>query len=313
MTPTATTGGNTRSGRDGSGDRSATHRPKLRRQPAPRPPRRVSGPVGGLAGPGLRGRNSARVTARRAPLGARALAFMRSLPDHAVIDRLVRGRAWILALGVMLAGIVAMQVEVLKLGASIGRSVQRSSALSIRNAELQASVASLADDQRIERLAAGMGMVMAPPAAVAFLPAGAEGNIHGALGNIRAPDPTTFFNSTSTNGIVVTPTSLAAANAPLSSSSAATPNAAASASLGAGTVSPGGSSSGAGTVSPRSSSSVASPTISTTSAAPVGPTVLGGSSAAPAVVTGGSSAASTVPGGSSAAPGAAGATTPTGG
>jgi cell division protein FtsL len=113
----------------------------------------------------------------------------------------------------MLAGIVAMQVEQLKLGASIGRSVQRSSALAIRNEQLQASVAALADDQRIERMAAQMGMVMTPPTAVGFLSAGKAVNVQNALGNLQAPNATTFLNSPSTNGIVVTPTSLAAANA----------------------------------------------------------------------------------------------------
>ena len=58
----------------------------------------------------------------------------------------------------MLAGIVAMQVEVLKLGTSVGRWMQRASTLQTKNESLQASVASLADDQRIERLAAAMGM-----------------------------------------------------------------------------------------------------------------------------------------------------------
>jgi hypothetical protein len=139
-----------------------------------------------------------------------------------VIDRLVRGRVWILALGVMLAGIVAMQVEVLKLGASIGRSVQRSSVLSVRNEQLQASVASLADDQRIERLAVGMGMVMAPPGAAGFLDANQNAAVNSALRNLQAPNATTFLNSTSTNGVVVTPTSLALANASSSASSTGT-------------------------------------------------------------------------------------------
>jgi hypothetical protein len=95
-------------------------------------------------------------------------------------------------LGVLLAGIVAMQVEVLKLGTSVGRSIERSSTLLSQNELLQASVATLADDQRIERLAAGMGMVMPGPTAVAFLSAPSDGNAGKALANIHAPDPTGF-------------------------------------------------------------------------------------------------------------------------
>ena len=102
--------------------------------------------------------DSARPRPRQsATLGMRALAVVRSLPEHSLIDRLVRGRAWIPVLGVLLAGIVAMQVEVLKLGNDVGRSVQRSTTLQAQNEVLQASVASLNDDQRIERLAAGHG------------------------------------------------------------------------------------------------------------------------------------------------------------
>ena len=62
-----------------------------------------------------------------------------------------------------------MQVEVLKLSAGVGRSIERSTALQSRNEQLRASVAALSDDQRIERLAASMGMVMPAPEAVNFL------------------------------------------------------------------------------------------------------------------------------------------------
>jgi hypothetical protein len=110
-------------------------------------------------------------------------------------------------LGVMLAGIVAMQVEVLKLGASVGRSIERSSALQTRNELLRASVASLSDEGRIERLAAGMGMVMPPPGSVAFLSGSASADR--ALAGIHAPDPTAFLASTTPNGSVVTSSILA--------------------------------------------------------------------------------------------------------
>jgi len=79
-------------------------------------------------------------------------------------------------LGVMLAGIVAMQVEVLKLGASMGRAIERGTALQSTNELLRASVATLADDQRIERIAASRGMVMPSPAGVGFLSARSAAN-----------------------------------------------------------------------------------------------------------------------------------------
>ncbi len=130
-----------------------------------------------------------------AGVAARAGAFIRSLPDHSLLDRIVRGRAWIPLLGVLLAGIVAMQVEVLKLGASIGRSLERSTALEGRNEILRANVAALADDQRIERLAAKMGMIMPGPDQVAFLAGAPNGNLDRATASIHAPDPSNFASS----------------------------------------------------------------------------------------------------------------------
>lgn len=283
MTPTATTpaGRKLQGGQNGSSKSPTGHRRKLRQQSAPRAPRRVSGPMGGAAASAAprvrapyRRPSVASRTGRQAPIAARARAFLRSLPDHAVIDRLVRGRAWILALGVMLAGIVAMQVEVLKLGASIGRSVQRSSALAVRNEQLQASVAALADDQRIERIAAGMGMMMTPATGVGFLSGGQGANVQGVVGNIHAPNATTFLNSPSTNGIVVTPASLAAANAAATSNSSGTtvtPTGYATS-----TASPSTTSSAASATTVPASSSVVTPAAAQTSAVQTSTTPTGG-------------------------------------
>jgi hypothetical protein len=121
------------------------------------------------------------------------MEFFRTLPDHRLIDRLVRGRAWIPVLGVLLAGVVATQVEVLKLGASMGRWMDRSAALTSHNQALQASVAALSDDQRIERLAAHMGMVMPAPTSITFLSRRPLGDARAAVKRIQAPDPTQFI------------------------------------------------------------------------------------------------------------------------
>ncbi|MGI8864276.1 MAG: hypothetical protein ACR2JH_07740 [Solirubrobacteraceae bacterium] len=139
-----------------------------------------------------------------APFGARVLDHLRALPDHRLLDKLIRGRAWIPMLGMMLAGIVAMQVEVLKLGASMGRAIERGTALQSTNELLRASVATLADDQRIERIAATRGMVMPSPAGVGFLSARSGTNAQGAVANIHAPSPTSFMALTTANGAVAT-------------------------------------------------------------------------------------------------------------
>ena len=210
MTPTAITpagGGSSTNGRDTSktstsrpaGSRPAGHRAKLRK---PAVPRRVSGPAGGASrarpAPAPARRGSVRRTSRAAshdPLVVRAGAFVAALPDHPLLDRLIRGRSWIPILGILLAGIVAMQVAVLKLGAGVGRSIERSTALQSRNEQLRASVASLSDDQRIERLAASMGMMMAAPEAVSFLNVRPRVAADRAATNIHAPDASSFIAS----------------------------------------------------------------------------------------------------------------------
>ena len=91
---------------------------------APAYPRRVSGPSRrpALAGvPAQRGRTS-------------AFEKLSRIPDHRVVDRLLRGRACILLIGLMLGGIVAMQVSLLRLNTGISRAVQTQETLVRQNA-----------------------------------------------------------------------------------------------------------------------------------------------------------------------------------
>ena len=99
---------------------------------------------------------------------------------------------------------MAAQVEILKLGASMGLALEQTSALTTKNEQLRGTVAALSDDQRIERLASGMGMVLPPPGAVGYLVAGPGGNVAGALGNIHTPDAAAFVAMTAKNGALVT-------------------------------------------------------------------------------------------------------------
>jgi cell division protein FtsL len=127
----------------------------------PRVPRRVSGPA--------RGRAQA---ARRPSLGARVLAFVVALPDHRLVDRLVRGRVWIPLIGFLLIGVVAMQVSMLKLNAGIGTAVQQTSTLERTNGELRAELAKLEAGERIQQAAGKLGMVMPAPDQVRYLTVG---------------------------------------------------------------------------------------------------------------------------------------------
>jgi hypothetical protein len=209
---TAASAGPARSATGAAATRGDGHRGEVRRSASPRATRRVSGPVGGVSRGGAAALQPAfapaprpartrprpvkpRISAPRSPATwpARSAAYVRALPDHALLDRIVRGRAWIPLLGVLLAGIVAMQVEVLKLNAGIGRSLERGTALSAENQLLRANVAQLSDAQRIERLAAGWGLQMPDPAQVKFLNTGPAA-VQRALGSIHQPDASTFNN-----------------------------------------------------------------------------------------------------------------------
>ena len=199
-------------------------RPFIGREPAPRPAA-VPRPA-----PDTR-----RAKGGRPATGiARGIAaFVVSLPDHPWLDRVVRGRAWIPLLGVLLVGIVAAQVEILKLGANMGRSLEQTTTLTSQDELLRESVASLSDDQRIERLATNMGMVLPPPGAVGYLGGGA-GNVNGALAGIHAPNAAGFMALAPSNGALVTgagtsmlPTSsgvLAQAGTPGSATPTSTPS-----------------------------------------------------------------------------------------
>jgi cell division protein FtsL len=205
-----------------SASRSTGHPGEVRRPVSPRAPRRVSGPAAGRASsagviavpapaptrPSRSARparpRSSRPAATKAPWRLRTAAYVRRLPDHALLDRIIRGRAWIPLFGVLLAGIVAMQVEVLKLNAGIGRSLERGSALQAQNELLRAGVARLSDEQRIERIAAQMGMRMPAPDQLKFV-GGGNGTVQRVLGNIHAPSATSFLAQLPTIGAPAAP------------------------------------------------------------------------------------------------------------
>jgi cell division protein FtsL len=138
--------------------RSRTH---ARTMLAPRAPRRISGPVPAPAG--------AAALPRRGTTGL--FERIRALPDHRIVDRLLRSRLWIWALGLALGGIVTMQVSLLKLNSGISRAVETTTTLERQNADLEASIARLSSPDRIERGALQLDMLMPAAGDVGYLTA----------------------------------------------------------------------------------------------------------------------------------------------
>ena len=96
---------------------------------------------------------------------------IRALPETRLVDGLLRGRSWIWLIGVLLGGIVAMQVSLLKLNAGISRAVTTASTLERQNADMEADIARLSSGDRVREAALGDGMVTPPPGAIEFLSA----------------------------------------------------------------------------------------------------------------------------------------------
>ena len=153
-------------------------RTRIQRAPA-RPQRRVSGPTHPPV---------ARPHAVPAPRhGTGVFERLRGLPDHRVIDRLLRGRVWICFVGLALMGIVAMQVSLLKLNSGIGRAVETTGTLERQNSQLEASIARLASGERIRATADKRGMVTPAAGAVHFLHVRPGQDAPRAVRRMRAP------------------------------------------------------------------------------------------------------------------------------
>ena len=121
----------------------------------PLAPRRVSGPArrpGGVA----------------RPLPRHSGPFARLL-DAPFLDRLIRGRIWIALVGFALLGIVAMQVEILRLGSSIARSVTEIQHLTQVNEAAETAIAQAEPGRNIASEAASLGMVYPPAGNIVYL------------------------------------------------------------------------------------------------------------------------------------------------
>ena len=155
--------------------RHARSRPRPR--PAPARPRRVSGP--------LRPAPAAGAAVRRGTTGV--FERIRALPETRFVDGLLRGRAWIWLIGLLLGGIVAMQVSLLKLNAGISRAVTTSATLERQNADLEAGIARLSSGDRVRAEALKEGMVSPLPGGVEYLTARGERDATRAARRMQPP------------------------------------------------------------------------------------------------------------------------------
>jgi hypothetical protein len=88
----------------------------------------------------------------------RTAATVRALPDSGPIVRLTRGRSWIALLGVLLVGIVALNVVTLSFAASAGRIDANATALEKENSGLFGRKETKYSQERIRHEAAKYGL-----------------------------------------------------------------------------------------------------------------------------------------------------------
>jgi hypothetical protein len=157
-----------------------------RRKPTQRPPRRISGPGRPKRDP--RAAGTAATATARSPLAMRLGARAMRVGDARVLDRLVRGRAWIALMAIGLLGIVFMQVSLLKLNAGISRAVTAADTFDRQNSSLREDISKLDSGERIQSVAAKLGMVTPAAGDVHYLD-GREADGARAAGAIKPPKP----------------------------------------------------------------------------------------------------------------------------
>jgi cell division protein FtsL len=117
-------------------------------------------------------------------LGATAMR----IGDARLLDRIVRGRAWIALLAIGLMGIVFMQVSLLKLNAGISRAVTAADTLERQNSSLRTDISNLDSGERIQDVAARLGMTIPAAGDVHYLD-GRQADAARAAASITPPDP----------------------------------------------------------------------------------------------------------------------------
>jgi hypothetical protein len=136
---------------------AATVRSPAKRAPARRRPAPVRRPGGQLI-----------------PIAVNTASAVGRLPDSGLVVRMTRGRAWIGVLGVLLAGIVALNVLTLSFAASAGQIDQNIQALDRENSILRSRDAQRSATERVRTEAAALGLTASTEEDVGYVEAGPD-------------------------------------------------------------------------------------------------------------------------------------------
>lgn len=138
--------------------RAPSRKPPARKKPvkvqlAPAPARK--------AAPARRSAPSRRPGGQLIPIAVGAATAARHLPDSSLMVRMTRGRAWIAVLGVLLVGIVAVNVLTLSFSAAAGHIDQNILALEQENSLLGSRDAQRSGSARVRYEAGALGLAPA--------------------------------------------------------------------------------------------------------------------------------------------------------
>lgn len=150
--------------------------PARRTAPAPAPsrttpPRRKAAPARRVP---ARKAPARRVGGQLIPLAGRTAVAVGHLPDSGLVVRMTRGRAWIVVLGVLLAGIVALNVLTLSFSAAASRIDQQAVVLDKENSRLGVRDARLYGTGAMRNAAGALGLAMPSSDTIHFTDAGSD-------------------------------------------------------------------------------------------------------------------------------------------
>ena len=144
--------------------KAPARRAPARRAPARRAPARKPAPK----------RRAAATQPRLVVAAGRTAVAVRQLPDSSLVVRMTRGRAWIAVLGLLLVGIVALNVATLSFAATAGQIDEQITTLEAENSALEGREAEHYSTARIRHEAVAVGLTMPnieEPRVIEFSPA----------------------------------------------------------------------------------------------------------------------------------------------
>jgi hypothetical protein len=134
---------------------SRTTPPPKRKAPAHKPVRSRTAPV---RKPATKRAPAARP--KLAVVAGRTAVAVRDLPDSSLVVRMTQGRVWIGVLGVLLVGIVALNVATLSFAATSGKVDEAITALEKENSMLESREAEHYSTARVRGEGAELGLAM---------------------------------------------------------------------------------------------------------------------------------------------------------